>query len=115
MHFLLSWLILAAAVYVTAAVLPGFHVKGFKSAIWVAALVGVLNFFLFWILFVSLGIVTLGIGFLFGFLTVWVVNAIILKLVDSLTDHLTIDSFGWALGGALMISIIGSIGNHLIM
>ena len=35
---------------------------------------------------------------LLAFITRWIINAIILKITDSLTDKLTVDSFGWALG-----------------
>src|SRR5262245_62111958 len=46
MSLILSWLILSFAVWVTDAVLPGFHVKSPKSALLVAAIFGVLNFLL---------------------------------------------------------------------
>jgi putative membrane protein len=111
---LLSWLILSLAVWVTAVVLPGFHVKSLGSAIIVAAIFGVLNFLLGWLLFAVLAIATLGLAWLLAFITRWIINAILLKLTDALTDHLTIDSFGWALGGALMMSAIGTAGQWLV-
>jgi putative membrane protein len=111
---LLSWLILALAVWFTAVVLPGFHVKSFGSAILVAALFGVLNLLLGWLFFAIFTIATLGLALLFAFITRWLINAIILKLVDVLTDHLTIDSFKWALGGALMMSALGTLGEWLV-
>ena len=114
MSILLSWAILAFAVWLTAVVLPGFHIKGFGSAVLVAALFGVLNFLLGWIFFAVLTIATLGLALLFAFVTRWVVNAIILVITDKLTDHLTIDSFGWALGGALMMSALGTLGQWLL-
>lgn len=115
MNLLLSWLILSVAVWVTAALLPGFHVKSFRSAILVAALFGVLNFLLGWLLFAVFAVATLGLAWLFAFLTRWVINAILLKLTDALTDHLKIDGFGWALAGALMMSAIGTIGQWLLV
>ncbi|MFO7892111.1 MAG: phage holin family protein [Longimicrobiales bacterium] len=111
---ILSWLILSLAVWLTAEVLPGFHVKSFGSALLVAALFGVLNFLLGWLFFAVLTIATLGLALLFAFITRWVINAIILKLTDALTDQLTIDSFGWALGGALMMSALGTLGEWLV-
>jgi putative membrane protein len=113
--FLLTWLIMSAAVWITATVLPGFHVKSFGSAIIVAAIFGVLNFLIGWLLFFVLGIATLGIGFLLAFITRWIVNAVLLKLTDALTDHLTIDGFRWALIGALMISVLGTLGEWLLI
>jgi putative membrane protein len=114
MELLVSWVILSLAVWITAVVLPGFHVKGVTSAIVVAALFGVLNFLVGWIFFVVIGIATLGLGFLFAFITRWIVNAIVLKLTDALTDHLKIDSFGWAVAGALVMSALGTLGQWLV-
>jgi putative membrane protein len=114
MSLLLSWLVLSIAVWITAAVLPGFHVKNFPSAILVAAVFGILNFLLGWLLFAVFTVVTLGIAWLLAFITRWIINAILLLLTDRLTDRLKVDSFGWALGGALMMSAIGTLGEWLI-
>jgi putative membrane protein len=114
MELVLSWLILSVAVWLTAAILPGFHVKNFGSAILVAAVFGVLNFLLGWLMFAVFTVVTLGIAWLLAFLTRWLINAILLVLTDKLTDHLHIDGFGWALGGALMMSVLGTIGEWLV-
>jgi putative membrane protein len=114
MELLISWLVLTFAVFVTAEALPGFHVKDFKSALFVAAIYGVLNAFLGSIIFGVLTIATLGLAYLLSFITVWFVNAIMLTLTDKLTDKLTIDSFGWALGGAFMISLMSNIGIWLL-
>ena len=114
MEILLSWLVLTVAVWITAMVLPGVHVKDFGSAILVAALIGILNFFLGWLLFAVFTIATLGLAWLLAFITRWIINAIILKLADAMTDRLTVDSFGWALAGSLMMSLIGTVGEWLI-
>jgi putative membrane protein len=114
MMLLYSWLVLSFAVWITAAVLPGFHVKDFKSAVIVAAVFGVLNYLIGWIFFTLLAIATLGVALVLAFITRVIVNAIVLKITDSLTSHLKIDSFGWALGGAAMMSAIGTVGEWLI-
>lgn len=114
MSILLSWLILSVAVWVTAMVLPGFHVKSFGSAVIVAAIFGVLNFLLGWLMFTVFAIATLGIAWLLAFITRWIINAILLVVTDKLTDRLHIDSFWWALGGALMMSLIGTVGEWLL-
>jgi putative membrane protein len=111
---ILSWLVLSFAVWVTDAVLPGFHVKGVKSALLVAAIFGVLNFLLGWLLFAVFTVVTLGLAWLLAFITRWIINAILLVLTDKLTDHLKIDSFGWALLGSLMMSAIGTLGEWVV-
>jgi putative membrane protein len=114
LELILSWLILSVAVWLTAAILPGVHVKNFGSAILVAAIFGVLNFLLGWLLFAVFTVVTLGIAWLLAFITRWIINAILLVLTDKLTDRLHIDGFGWALGGALMMSVLGTIGEWLV-
>lgn len=114
MSLILSWLILSLAVWVTAMLLPGFHVKGFTSAIVVAAIFGVLNFLLGWLFFTVFAIATLGIAVLLAFITRWIINTILLKLTDALTDHLTIDSWKDALLGALVMSVLGTLGEWLV-
>jgi putative membrane protein len=109
MRLLVSWLILSLAVWATAALLPGFQVKNFKSAVLVAAVFGLLNFFLGWLLFAVFTVATLGLAWLFAFLTRWIINALLLMLTDAMTDHLKIDGFRWALGGALVISLVGAL------
>lgn len=98
----------------SAAVLPGFHVKSPKSALLVAAIFGVLNFLLGWLLFAIFTVATLGIAWLLAFITRWLINAILLVVTDKLTDHLKIDSFGWALGGALVMSLAGTLGEWVV-
>ena len=114
MSLFLSWLILSIAVWVTAAILPGFHVKDFVSAIIVAALFGILNFLLGWLMFAVFTVVTLGIAWLLAFITRWIIDAILLMLADRLTDRLKVDGFGWALGGALVMAAIGTVGEWLV-
>jgi len=114
MGILLSWLVLSFAVWLTAVVLPGFHVRSFGSAIVVAAIFGILNFLLGWLLFAIFTIATLGLAWLLAFITRWVINAILLMLTDRITDRFTVDGFRWALGGALMMSVIGTVGEWLV-
>lgn len=114
MGLILSWLILSLAVWVTALVLPGFHLKNGQSALLVAAIFGVLHFLLGWLFFAVFTIATLGLAYLLAFVTRWLITAILLKITDAVTDHLTIDSFGWALGGALMMSALGTAGEWMV-
>jgi len=108
LELLLSWLILSFAVWVTAALLPGFHIKSFGSAILVAAVFGVLNVLLGWLFFTVLTIATLGLAWLFAFLTRWLINAILLYFTASLINNFKVDGFGWALLGALVMSLVGT-------
>ena len=108
MHLLLTWLVLAIAVWLTAAILPGFRVNGFWGAIKAAAVFGTLNWMLGWLFFVALSIVTLGIAYLLAFITRWIIMAVILKLSDKVSSSIEIDGFGTALIGALLMTVIGS-------
>jgi putative membrane protein len=114
MSLILSWLILSFAVWVTDALLSGFHLKSPKSALLVAAIFGILNFLLGWLFLAVFTVATLGIAWLLLFITRWIINAILLVLTDKLTDHLKIDSFGWALGGSLVMSLAGTFGEWVV-
>ncbi len=114
MELLLSWVILSLSVWITAEVLPGFHVKSFGGAFKVAAIYGVFSVLLGWMIWSVLAIATLGIALLFAFLTRWIVAAIILTITDKVSDTLTIDSFGWAMGGAALISLLGTVGEWML-
>jgi uncharacterized membrane protein YvlD (DUF360 family) len=90
-------------------VLDGFRVEGdWKSYALIAALLGVLQFLLGWLIFVVLGIVTLGLGFLFSFVTRLVVSAIVLLIADRLSSRLVVRGFVPALLAAVIISLTGS-------
>ncbi len=114
MRLILSWLILSLAVWVTSLVLPGFHLKGPKSALLVGAIFGVLNFLLGWLLFAVFTVATLGLAWLLAFITRWIIDAILLVVTDKLTDHLKLDGFRWALGGALVMSLVGTLGEWIV-
>lgn len=114
MSLIVTWLIISLAVWVTAAVLPGFHLKDGKSALLVAAIFGLLNFVLAKLIFFVLSILTIGLAWLFGFITRWLINALLLVVTDKLTDHLKIDGFGWALLGALLISTVSYITEKVV-
>lgn len=114
MNLIFSWLLMAVSVWVTALILPGFKVKGLWGAIVVAALFGVLNFFLGWLLFVMIGLGTLGLGFLLAFITRAVVDAIVLKLVDAMTSKLEIRSFGWAFIGGIIMSGLATLAEYFL-
>lgn len=114
MSMLITWLVLALSVWITALILPGFQVKGFTGAIVVAAIFGILNWAIGWLLFVMIGLGTLGIGFLLAFLTRWIVTALLLKLTSAFTERIFIRSFGWAFLAAMVISALGTLGEYAL-
>jgi len=96
-HFLLTWLVTAVSLLVTAYIVPGFVVKSFAAALVAAVILGLVNAIvrpIVVLLTLPLTIVTLGF-FLF------VVNAIMLLLVSRLTPGFgfIITGFGPALLG----------------
>jgi putative membrane protein len=74
----------------------------------------VLEFFLGWLLFVLLGIASLGLGFLFAFITRLVVSAVVLKIADSMSDRLTIRGFVPAVLGALVLALTSSVADFVL-
>jgi uncharacterized membrane protein YvlD (DUF360 family) len=115
MSWLLSWVVLSLSIWLTAATLPGFEIKGgVKGTLTVAALYGILSWLIGWLLVVLIGIGTLGIGFVLLFATRWLVTAILLSVTDALSDSLTIKSFKTAFLAALLMSLFGTLGEWLV-
>jgi putative membrane protein len=111
---LVTWLVFSVAFWLTARILPGFRVQGFVGAIVAAAIFGLLNYALARVLFVVLGIATLGIGFILAFVTRWIVNAILLRIAAAFTSRLEIKSFGTAFVAGLVISALVSFGEWVV-
>jgi putative membrane protein len=113
MHLLISWLVLSFGIWITSALVPGFRIDGFKGALIVGAVFGILHFLIGWLLFTLIGIGTLFVGFVFSFVTKWVVSAIVLQITNAMTDSLTIDNFRIALAAAAVLAFL-STGQNLI-
>src|SRR5207344_2916684 len=103
-RLLIRWVVLACACAITSWLLSGLDVSGgFGSYLWVALIFGVVNALLGTIIrlfTLPLMLVTLG---LFAIL----VNAVLLEIVDAITDHLTIDDFFWtAIWAAIILAVV---------
>jgi len=99
-NFIIKTLIIAAAVVIASYFLPGVGVKRFTTALMVALVISVLNYFvkpILVILTLPITIITLGL-FLF------IVNAIIILLAGKLVAGFRVDSLGWALLFSLLLS-----------
>src|SRR5690348_11781949 len=101
-RLLVSWALSAVAVALTAALLPGVSVSGGIGAFLLIALVwGLVNGVLGPIArLVSLPLTLLSFG-LFAF----VVNGALFALTAWVVDSLSVDNFGWAILGALVLTI----------
>lgn len=115
MALLLSWITVALGLWLADKLLSDFEISGgWKSYVLVAALLGILQFLLGWLIYVILGIVTLGLGFLFSFVTRLIVSAIVLLIVDKLSRRLTIRGFVPALLAALIVAVTGSVVDFVL-
>lgn len=104
MDFIISLLITAVAVFITAKILPGVTVSGFGSSILVALLLGIVNAIVKPILVfltIPITIITLGL-FLF------VINALMIMLVDAMLSGFKVKNFWWALFFSIILSILNS-------
>jgi putative membrane protein len=106
-NFIIKLLVTTVAVMFAVYILKGVHLKNddFVSALWLAALLGVLNAFIkpLLILFtLPATIFSLGLFLL-------VINAVIIIIADKLIDEFWVDSFWWALAFSLIVSMISSI------
>jgi len=100
---IVRWVLLAAALLFVAYVLPGVSVASFGSALFAAAVLGLLNALLrpvLVILTLPVTLITLGL-FLF------VINALMFYFAAQLLSGLSVAGFGWALLGSLVYSVCG--------
>ncbi|MBW1988784.1 MAG: phage holin family protein [Deltaproteobacteria bacterium] len=108
---LIRWLILTASILLTAYLVDGVQVSGFFSALFAAALLGILNTFVrpvFLILSLPITILTLG-------LFIVVINAVLLLMVAGVAPGLTISGFWSAMVGSLIISLVSFVLNSFVV
>ena len=111
MRFLARLLLNGLAIIIAAWLLPGLHLSGTFAALVAGAILGFVNAIIRPVLFfltLPLTLVTLG-------LFIFVLNALCLGLTAALVPGFDIDSFWWALLGALLISIVSWILNGLLV
>ena len=112
---LVNWAILALGLFLAAALLPGMRIRGGASGhLVVAALYGLLMAGLGWCLFGAIGFATLGLGFLFSFVTRLVVGAILLIATDKLSERLWLRGFGSAFIAATIVALVGLVGDAFV-
>ncbi len=103
MRLLLNWILSAAAVWIVAQVVPGFHVSGPFAALIAALVIGFINAtigLLLKILTFPLTLLTLGFFW-------FVINALMLELASALlSPGFHVRSFGPALIGAILLSLV---------
>lgn len=105
MNWISRLLINSLAVITTSYLLPGVEVASVMSAIIVALVLSLLNFFLKPILI----IITIPVTIMSLGLFLLVINAAIILLADDLVDGFVVDSFWSALLFSIVLSLINSI------
>ena len=102
LRLLVSLVITALALAVTAALLPGVDIAATGGALLIAVVLGALNA----VLPPLLAALRLPLTLVLGFLLTLVLNALLLQFADDLLESFTVDSFWWALLGALVVAAV---------
>lgn len=109
MSLLISWAVLTFSMFAATRLLDGIKIKGgVVDHLVVAAIFGTLMFFLGQLVYFVLGVLSLGFGFLFAFVTRLVTAALLLKLTDRISKRLSIKGFGTAFAAALVMAVVGT-------
>ena len=107
---ILRWFILTFAISATAYLLDGIHVSSFFSAVFAAAMLGILNAVFRPILI----IVTLPINILSLGLFTFVINALLLMMVSGIISGFDVRGFWSAVFGSILISVVSWLLNSFI-
>jgi putative membrane protein len=109
MALLARWILNTLALLLVANVVPGFTYRSWVTLAIAAAVLGLLNAVVrpvLWFFTLPITVITLGLFLL-------VLNAIMLELTAALVPGFDIDGFGWAIVGALLLSIVSMITGRL--
>ena len=109
MSLLIRWILNTLALFLVVTIVPGFTYRDWISLAIAAAVLGLLNAIVRPILFVltlPITVVTLGLFLL-------VLNAIMLELTAWLVPGFGIEGFGWAIVGALVLSIVSLVTGRI--
>jgi len=106
----LRWVILTFSIIIASYILEGIHVSGFFSALFAAALLGILNAIFRPILI----ILTLPINILSLGLFTFVINAVMIMMVSGVISGFEVKGFWSAVFGSLLISVVSWLLNSFI-
>jgi putative membrane protein len=109
-RMLIHWLLAALAVWITAQIVPGFHINGAAAALIAAVIIGLVNatvgLFLK-VITLPFTILTLGIFWL-------VINAIMLELASAFVPGFYLRGFGAAFWGSIVLSLVNMLMKWLV-
>lgn len=109
--FVIHWAVSAVSVLITSKVISGFRVQGFVAALVAAVIIGIANAFIWPVLIV----ITLPINILTLGLFTFVVNGAVLKICAALLPGFEIDSWGAAILGSLVLSVVGTLLHYIVV
>ncbi|HEX6240526.1 MAG TPA: phage holin family protein [Polyangiales bacterium] len=109
MQILLAWATAALGLWLAAQMLSGVRLGSFADAIWAGALLGFLEWVLYYPLFFVMGVGTLGIAWILFFITRWIISALVILLTAKLSSRLEVRGFFNALLTAFIIAATGSV------
>ena len=109
MEILLSWLVSALAILITAYVLPGVRIEGIFTALVTAVVLGIINSILKPILL----LLTLPINVLTLGLLTFVINALLVLLAAHIVPGFRVDGFWWALAFSIVLSLVNTLLGNL--
>jgi putative membrane protein len=101
-RFLVYWLTTTLALWVSDTVLAGVHVPSTPALLVAGLVLGVINAIvrpILVILTLPITIITLGLFYL-------VVNGLAFALAAGLVEGFAVDSLGWAIAGAFVVSVV---------
>ncbi|RRJ96880.1 phage holin family protein [Opitutaceae bacterium TAV4] len=110
LQLLIRWVVLALGVTLSTKVLPGIRCQDLPTLIVVVVLLSFFNavlrplLVLFTLPFIVL---TMGFGLV-------LINALLFMLVSRLVEGFVVESFGWAVGGALIVGVTNLVMNSLM-
>jgi putative membrane protein len=110
MILLVHWFLSALSLLIVAHLVPGFEIRGFGTALVAAAVIGLVNAtlgFVLKILTLPLTILTFGLFLL-------VINALMLNFAALLVPGFVVKGFGAAFLGAIVLSVVSFVLRVLI-
>ncbi len=108
---LLHWLVSGFALALTAALVPGFRIRGFMTALVAALVIAAANFFIKPVLvFLTLPLTILTLG-----LFLFIVDAIVLRLCAAFMRNFEITNWFSAIIGAVILAIMSSVLHYLVI
>jgi putative membrane protein len=102
---ILHWLLSALALLLTSRIVSGFKVRDFPAALWAAIIIGIANAIIWPVLI----ILTLPVNILTLGLFTFVVNGAVLKICAALLPGFDIETWGAAILGSIVLSILNMV------